>query len=644
VQVSAEGLGMNGSPMALDSLTWTTSNSPAATVSATGEVTARGNGSAQITARQGNVSSVITITVNQRLTRIVLSSSTSLLTALGDTVQVTGEGFDSAGAAISVGITWSTSNPGAAVVVNAGGATATRTRVTAVGNGTTTITGRAGAVSADLDITVQQQGTALAIGGAPGLIRAVGAAFDLSATVSDRNHQPLPPSPVAWSTSDPGIVAVTPAGRIITTGVGIATIMAHSGPLADTLEFEVVTSRRVPVDPYLASPAAGAQWVVPVVIVAYIPTADGINLDVSKAPDFYSLGPMTLDSVEQRVLDYSRRRKMMIEEGSRFHGYKNPNAVPSIGYRVVEHIIVYDIPPPGTRSWPGAPGSPRFPDWFKIFADLGLTALFQQHTIRELWFAESSFDAGFPSFNPAIHDTLDARANFESNMSSPLTGDVSNSFRWNDDLPVLNHTYVVYGISFRRSQAEAVHNVGHQLEATLSHVNWLQDGNDNVFWKQFVGQTPSGTFITGRAGWTHMPPNTTNNYDYLNPTLVPSDIEDWRPDGAGSKTSVNVNTWGNLVFPWPGGSGFSQRTESQWYIYWMQNHPGRGNRIPHGSSWMTNWWAFFGNWDAAISSGLGLYGSQPAATRGPGGPSRGPRSMSAPFNPVVEPRPNGLTD
>jgi hypothetical protein len=327
---------------------------------------------------------------------------------------------------------------------------------------------------------------------------------------------------------------------------------------------------------------------------------------------------MSLDSVEQRVLDYSRRRKMMIEQGSRFHGYKDPAALPSIGYRVVEHIIVYDITPPGTRTWPGALGSPRFPDFFRLFADLGLDQLIPQQGIREVWLAESSFDAGFPSYDPAIHDTLDARANFESNMSSPTTGDVSNSFRWNDDLPVYGHTYVLYGINFRRSQAEAVHNVGHQLEAMLSHVNWLQDGNSDLFWKQFVGQSPGGAFITGRAGWTHMPPNTTANYDYLNSTLVPSDIEDWRPDGAGSKTSVNVNTWGSLVYPWPGTTSFSQKTESQWYTYWMQNHPGRGNQIPNGVNWMTNWWAFFGDWDAAITSGLGLYGSQPAAARGSG--------------------------
>ena len=98
-------------------------------------------------------------------------------------------------------------------------------------------------------------------------------------------------------------------------------------------------------------------------------------------------------------------------------------------------------------------------------------------------------------------------------MSSPLTGDISNSNRDNTDLPVYNSTYTVYGQNFRRTQAEAVHNHGHQLEAILSHVNHLQYGNTDLFWKKFVGQDENEDFITGRVGWTHMPPNTTKHYD-----------------------------------------------------------------------------------------------------------------------------------
>jgi hypothetical protein len=130
-----------------------------------------------------------------------------------------------------------------------------------------------------------------------------------------------------------------------------------------------------------------------------------------------------------------------------------------------------------------------------------------------------------------------------------------------------------------------------------------------------------------------MPPNTTTDYDYLNPTLVQSDIEDWRPDASGSKKSVNVDTWRSLTYPWPGAADFAQRAETQWYTYWMQNFPGRGSAIRHGTRWMTNWWAFVGDWDAANRSSLGLYGLTQASALGSGlrFPYDPPPKLTTPF-------------
>jgi len=223
-----------------------------------------------------------------------------------------------------------------------------------------------------------------------------------------------------------------------------------------------------------------------------------------------------------------------------------------------------------------------------------------------VWLAQSSFAAGFPSYNPAIHNLADTRWVAESNMSSPTTGDVSNSTRDPADLPVYGHTYVVFGINFRRSQAEAVHNVGHQLESIFSYVNQRYEGNTNLFWNKFVGLDAAGNFVKGRAGSTHYPPNAIQEYDYLNATAAPSDIEDWRADGTGSRKPVSVTTWGNRTFPWPGAQDFPQRVETQWYIHWFQSMPGLNNVIPLQSGVMTNWWRFFADWDAAINAGIGL--------------------------------------
>ena len=81
---------------------------------------------------------------------------------------------------------------------------------------------------------------------------------------------------------------------------------------------------------------------------------------------------------------------------------------------------------------------------------------------------------------------------------------------------------------------------------------------------------------------------------------------------------MSRSAWYGLTYPWPGVPSFGQREKSQWYTYWFQNFPGRGNRIPHGANWMTNWCAFVGDWDGSIRSGLGLYGGTQAAQRGSG--------------------------
>ncbi len=631
VQVSAVGYDGSGAPVTLDTVSWASSNPTVAGISSTGQVTVRANGSANITAQRGTIRATLPLTVRQQVARLALSATDSVLTAFGDTLALLAIGFDSGGAQmLPPSLTWSHSNAPVGTLYAPG-------RFRSLGNGTTVIEARSGSVTGSYPVRVAQAVTQLVVQAPPPFLRAIGATFPLAATARDRRNNIVLAAQPAWSSSAPSVVTISPTGGAITAGIGSTVLVVTAAGLSDSFAVQVDTLRRLAVDPFLATPAPGAMWEVPVVLLEFLPTADGATLDVRKVPDFHGLNPLPLDAMEARVLDFARRRKMMVEQGSRFRGYRYPLARPSIGYRVVEHVIVYAQTPPSTRRWTGVPGDPFFPDYFKIFAALGLDQVIPQQGVREVWVAQSGFDASYPSYDPTIHDPADMRIDFESNMASPTTGDISNSFRWNDDLPVYAHTYTVYSINFWRTQAEATHNVGHQLEAILSHVNQRQDGNTALFWDQFVGMS-AGAFITGRAGWTHMPPNTTVSYDYLNPTPVASDIEDWRPDGAGLKTAVSSGTWGNLLYPWPGAGPIPQQVESQWYIYWMQNHPGSGNRIPHGTDWMTNWWAFLGDWDAAITSGLGLHSSQPAAIRGAGQRlSQAPSPPSA-WRPVPERR------
>ncbi|MBK8245858.1 MAG: Ig-like domain-containing protein [Gemmatimonadetes bacterium] len=446
-------------------------------------------------------------------------------------------------------------------------------------------------------------------------IRGINTTLQLNVAASDAQGRRFPVSGARWTSANTN-ASVDSTGRVQVLSSGTVDITAMVGSTSLRWTMPARHVRRLPLDPFLTTPAAGATWEIPVVIVAYIPTADARTIDVRKAPDFWDLLPFSLDTMEQRVLDYARRIKLAREQGSTFRGYKNPLALPSIGIRVTDVIVTYEHIPASTTRHPLTQGF--FPDYHKIFADHGLVAYMQARGIKEVWDAWTGFDAGFPSYNPAIHDLKDIRAGSESNMASPLTGDISNSYRYPNDLPLLSYTWTMYGINIRRSQAEAVHNVGHQMEALLGYAARRQDGNPNLFWRDFVGLDASDKWAPGRAGATHFPPNATGDYDYHNTRVIQSDIEDWTPANAGQKTAISRSTWYNLVYPWPGVTSFGQREESQWYVYWFQNFPGRGNRIPRGSAWMTNWWAFMGDWDSSIRSGLGLYSGTPAANVGAG--------------------------
>jgi len=173
---------------------------------------------------------------------------------------------------------------------------------------------------------------------------------------------------------------------------------------------------------------------------------------------------------------------------------------------------------------------------------------------------------------------------WESNMAGPF-GDISNSDRDPHDLPVLDQTYTVYHYNYGRGPSEAVEDHMHQIEAVLRHVD------PHLFWDKFVGQPGEG-----RCGWAHYPPNGVRDYDWANPTIIETDIEDWTPEGTGQKIRLNSDRW--------------NRDSLTWFIYWMQNLPGRNNGITYRGRPLTNWWIFMGDFDGAMSNGVGLAGQE----------------------------------
>jgi hypothetical protein len=185
---------------------------------------------------------------------------------------------------------------------------------------------------------------------------------------------------------------------------------------------------------------------------------------------------------------------------------------------------------------------------------------------------------------------------WESNMSGPF-GDVSNSNRDENDLPVLDYTYTVYHYNYQRGLSEAVENHMHQIEALLNYV----DGRDEtpqsqwdelLFWGEFVGSDHTHKIIEPRCGWAHYPPNGEHDYDWANNKYVYTDIEDWKPDGSGTKKRMNCERW--------------NCNSLDWFRFWMQSIPGYRNGLHYESKALTNWWIFVGAWDYAQRNSLKL--------------------------------------
>ncbi|MBI4893369.1 MAG: hypothetical protein HY821_22300 [Acidobacteria bacterium] len=445
---------------------------------------------------------------------------------------------------------------------------------------------------------------------------------ELNATFAGGAHS-IPIESSTLSSSNPQVLRIDAGGKIVAVAPGTALLTSSLGGRSAQAAI-TVKAPVLPVDTTLptALKSTGAPFLyeIPVVILRYLPTVDGVNLDTSYDPDYWWLGNMTLAAMKANIDTYDRNVKFMLEEGTRFRGYKTPAAIRAQGYKVVGYFTVYEPTPPG-KMFGGANGRHWHADWISIFDRFDMKTYVEKLGVREVWLWMGYVDQTFPSYNPNIHTPEKLRGIWESNMSSPTTGDISNSDRDNTDLPVYNKTYVAYTQNTRRTQAEAIHNHGHQLESMLSYAQ-SRDYDQNLLWQKFSGPMP----LSGRCGNTHFPPNGRQDYDYLNPGFVLSDCEDWTPDGTGAKKQTNVDTWGLLNYAWPVPAP-PQQVESQYYMYWMQNMPGLGNTIPAaiGASTigrLNNWWNLIADWDSANRSGMGL-------TR-PNGDYTAPSSASAP--------------
>ncbi len=299
-------------------------------------------------------------------------------------------------------------------------------------------------------------------------------------------------------------------------------------------------------------------YAIPVLMVRYFPVHRGA-VDIRVTGDVGA----SVESVRSHTTRTTEQVVRALEAGSAYHRYRDPGAEACLHYTIVD-TLEYLEPLP-TRHKPGH----RHPmtDYGAIMARIGIRRWVEEHGVREVWLW---------GYHGGVIDI------WESNMAGPR-GDISNSDRDPDDLPVLKATYTVYHYNYQRGASEAVEDHVHQIEAILNYVN------HDLFWNRFVGRPGAW-----RCGWAHYPPNAERDYDWANKRTVWSDIEDWRPDGGGQRRQINCARW--------------NCDSLGWFVYWMQNLPGAGNSLTCRGRPLTNWWTFIGDFDRAMATGLGLVG------------------------------------
>ena len=136
VQLTARVFDQNNALLTSAVVTWTSSNTGVATVSNQGLVIAVGNGTTRITAKSGNASTGIDISVMQTVGSVAIQPDSATLMSIGATVQLTARVLDTNGQRVAGAVVaWSSSDTTVATVTNQG-------LVKAVGTGTALITAK----------------------------------------------------------------------------------------------------------------------------------------------------------------------------------------------------------------------------------------------------------------------------------------------------------------------------------------------------------------------------------------------------------------------------------------------------------------------------------------------------------------------
>jgi hypothetical protein len=350
---------------------------------------------------------------------------------------------------------------------------------------------------------------------------------------------------------------------------------------------------------------------------------------------------------DAQVMARFKLHKDALMEGSRYHGYSNPDAKPFMIWEVFKHVSLKDNPvPPGAAS-PNSSKMPRLNggiDFGQLFtqayADLykipdpanpgrfmKICDLFNAGMVNDILVA---FEKKAPDNNVPevveLHQVYDASEVKVPNRFDPSAGNGS----WGT--PEVVQQVALCGRSVRLNFLEMTGNLtnamevlGHNFEHIAARtmpkffamlkpfLNFDMRTRYGTMFNDWYGicqygapclTFPSNNSVTYPGGMTispfdqgcgnaHFPPNATRHYDKANAGEVLSTCEHYGlHDGPGGKdlqtpySFKTLDRWKDnpVARAMPGGA---------WFLYWWQSWPGYGNKatMPDGSP-MKNWWVY----------------------------------------------------
>lgn len=246
LQLAAQALDADGNVLNRP-ITWSSDLPARATVSATGLVTALSAGEVRISARNGAVTGISTVTVTQvPIARIDVTPATASV-LVGGTQQLTATPRDASGNALpGRSITWLTGAPSVATVSQSG-------LVTGVSNGSAVVFAASEGQSGSAAITVSTVAVASVTVTPPSGNIQQGQTLQLTATARDAGNNILTGRTVTWTSTDETRATVSSQGRVVAITPGPVSIQATVDGVTGTGNYTIT---QVPVASISVAPSS----------------------------------------------------------------------------------------------------------------------------------------------------------------------------------------------------------------------------------------------------------------------------------------------------------------------------------------------------------------------------------------------------